>query len=888
MKANSIGIKGKLVFGIGIPVLMLSALGGISYFSLDSIENTYGQVEHTHDVLNEASAIISSAVDMETGMRGYLLAGKDGFLTPYSGGEKATYDRLAVLKKTVSDNPPQVARLEEVESTLKAWQKDVTEPTIQLRREIGDAETMNDMADLVGEARGKVFFDKFRGQIETFIEREATLLNKRRADFATAQNAVQENFDQVVKTVGRVDHTHEVVAAAAKILTNAMNMETGMRGFLLAGEEDFLEPYNNGKTAFIEGMLALQTTVSDNPAQVKLLAETENIIKAWEEQVTEPAIALRRAVNDGSKTLQDVDAFVSAKKGKKFFDAFRTNIATFTNREKTLMAERAQTMDKTKTAVSSDLEIMRKNEGWVTHTYEVIENANEILASAVDMETGMRGYLLAGEEGFLAPYKGGEERFRKLVGEMQETVSDNPAQVRLMKEVNETIQGWTTDVTTPMIELRRKIGDAKTMDDMADLIGEARGKQYFDKFRNVMGEFKSIEEGLMDQRKADSELTVTTANTTIFLSVIGAVLFGLIIGFLIIRNLMSQLGGEPDEVNMIANRIAEGDLSVRLSRKAREGSLYAATGIMIKKLSETMGAVKSATANVASGSDEISASGQRLSQGATEQAASLEEISSSMEQMASNIRQNADNSGQTEQIAQKAATDAREGGQAVSKAVTAMKDIAKKISIIEEIARQTNLLALNAAIEAARAGEHGKGFAVVASEVRKLAERSQTAAGEIGERSDATVEVAEKAGQMLEQLVPDIQKTAELVQEISAASREQDAGAEEINKALQQLDQVVQQSAASSEELASTSEELASQSAQLQDNMDYFKLDRSTSAAGSSTNSERRRDGSSGAQLRGKKGALTESAEEDDQDNGSGFDLDMGEDQTSVSGFERY
>ncbi len=186
-----------------------------------------------------------------------------------------------------------------------------------------------------------------------------------------------------------------------------------------------------------------------------------------------------------------------------------------------------------------------------------------------------------------------------------------------------------------------------------------------------------------------------------------------------------------------------------------------------------------------------------------------------MEQMASNIRQNADNAQQTEKIAVKSAGDARAGGKAVAETVNAMKQIAEKISIIEEIARQTNLLALNAAIEAARAGEHGKGFAVVAAEVRKLAERSQTAAAEISELSGTSVEVAEKAGEMLEKLVPDIQKTAELVEEISAASNEQNTGAEQINKAIQQLDQVIQQNAGASEELASTSEELSSQAEQL-------------------------------------------------------------------------
>jgi methyl-accepting chemotaxis protein len=199
-----------------------------------------------------------------------------------------------------------------------------------------------------------------------------------------------------------------------------------------------------------------------------------------------------------------------------------------------------------------------------------------------------------------------------------------------------------------------------------------------------------------------------------------------------------------------------------------------------------------------------------------------------MEEMTSNIRQNADNAQQTQQIAIKAATDAEEGGAAVLQAVTAMKNIAEKISIIEEIARQTNLLALNAAIEAARAGEHGKGFAVVAAEVRKLAERSGAAAAEISELSSSSVRVAEQAGEMLSKMVPDIKRTADLVQEIAAASEEQNSGAEQINKAIQQLDQVVQQNASASEEMASTSEELSSQAEQLQATIAFFRVDGGT------------------------------------------------------------
>lgn len=290
-----------------------------------------------------------------------------------------------------------------------------------------------------------------------------------------------------------------------------------------------------------------------------------------------------------------------------------------------------------------------------------------------------------------------------------------------------------------------------------------------------------------------------------------------------------------------AGLVASGDLTaeIDIDQKDEVGILADALREMVSKLRDVVGDVKRIADNVARGSEEMnsgaeamSSSAGEMSQGATEQAASAEEASASTEQIASSIGQNADNAAQTERIALKSAEDARESGIAVNKTAKAMKEIVEKVLIVEEIARQTDLLALNAAVEAARAGEYGKGFAVVASEVRKLAERSRKAASEISKLSISSVDIAEKAGEMLALLVPDIQKTADLVQEISAASSEQNNGSEQINKAVQQLDRVIQQNVSVSEEMSSTSEEmasisekLASQAEQLRNTIDFFKVD---------------------------------------------------------------
>jgi methyl-accepting chemotaxis protein len=323
-----------------------------------------------------------------------------------------------------------------------------------------------------------------------------------------------------------------------------------------------------------------------------------------------------------------------------------------------------------------------------------------------------------------------------------------------------------------------------------------------------------------------SDARADALETAIVLVVVGIV--GLLIASLGVYAFLSARLRPLGEAVKAVSDLADGDLSIDMPKAYKDevGRLIGALGDMASKLRGVVAEVMTGADNLRIGSQEISGASQQLSSGSTEQAASAEEISASMEQMAASARQNMDGSATTEAMARKSAVDAAEGGQAVRETLEAMKNIASSIAIIEDIARQTNMLALNAAIEAARAGEAGKGFAVVASEVRKLAERSQKAAGEISLLSGSSVAVAERAGAILERIVPDIQKTAELMLEISSASKEQSAGVEQVTKAVTQLDSVVQSNSASSEELAASAEELSGQASALKDAVAYFKLEK--------------------------------------------------------------
>jgi methyl-accepting chemotaxis protein len=500
-----------------------------------------------------------------------------------------------------------------------------------------------------------------------------------------------------------------------------------------------------------------------------------------------------------------------------------------------------------------------------------IRHASEMQAASLQIGNNMRNLLVFSAEADLRRERDAMREDKVALDKEAAALTAMMAADASTTDAEKTRLTTVTDLMKEVEPLREQIASlavaGKRDEALRTMLEEYQPKS--DKLRDALEDLVTLQTKLNEDDVVDADAGANSGRAIMLGLGALALLFAAVAGTLVTRSIIRQLGGEPDYVANVLNSVAVGRFDVevvtkpgdtqsmlytlrattetlrdvvgdvvRTMRAISEGDLtktidkdyegsfaemkeYANDTVL--KLSMIIGEVNTAASQLTSASEEVSSTAQTLAQAASEQAAGIEETSASIEQMTASIAQNSDNAKVTDNIASKASAEAVQGGDSVRATAEAMKEIAKKIGIIDDIAYQTNLLALNAAIEAARAGEHGKGFAVVAAEVRKLAERSQVAAQEISAVATESVSLAEKAGTLLTEMIPSIRKTSDLVQEISAASQEQSSGVSQINAAVTQLSQTTQQNAASSEELASTAEEMSSQAEQLQQTMAFFR-----------------------------------------------------------------
>jgi len=644
--------------------------------------------------------------------------------------------------------------------------------------------------------------------------------------FAILSGVAVHNVRQLLGAIYTVDYSHRVVRQALRIQEDALNMQTGMRGFLLTGQDDSLEPYKDGDKAIKSDIAELRTSVEADPAQVKRLDEIETIIDTWKKNNATPAIQLRKEVGD-AKGMDDLAALVARGVGKRYMDGLRDKSKEFIKKERAKLQERiaemtAQTNAARLTAVDN-----------VDRSYEAIAVAESIQAAAADMESGVRGFLLAGNEEFLQPYRDGVDRVFSVVRLQKTLVADDPDQLKLVDAMEQELREWVDKVAQPQIALRKQISASKTMADLRALVSQSDDQLDFDRFRETMAVFKAQEEGTMTKRQGAAD---TTAATTQRVLAVGTIL--LLIGAILVSLPLSSAITRPIAAAAdLAVAISRGDLSKGLTVKSSDevGRLALALNEMLENLREqtrrTLEGVNVLWASAA----EISSTVAELGQTTSKMSAAVAETSTTVEEVKQSARVASERAKKVSTDSQQAVEISAAGTKATEDTTTKMNHIKRQmesigetvvklsqqsqaieaiIETVQDLADQSNLLAVNASIEAARAGEQGKGFAVVAHEIKSLAEQSKNATAQVRTILDATrkwvsavVMAAEEgskaveagvlqsaiAGESIHALAASLTASSQSAQVIDTSTEQQFVGVDQVAQAMANIDQAMQQ-----------------------------------------------------------------------------------------------